>query len=314
MTIEPVVNLAPANSPSPPRIAALIAAYNEDRFIGSVVLKARQYVDTVIVVDDGSTDRTAHVAETAGAVVLRHIRNMGKAAALNTALREARELSTEAVVLIDGDGQHDPADIPMLLRPILEGQADIVVGSRFLGRKSDIPGWRVAGQHTLTAVTNTLSGQSLTDSQSGFRAISRQALIDMHFSQTGFTVESEMQFLAKERNLRLTEVPVGVVYIERRKRNPVPQAAQVINGVLRLAGQSRPLLFFGIPGVIMLLAGSGLGWEVVAVYTVKKELAIGYALITVLLSILGTLSLFTGIMLHSIRGLFVQFADRRHRS
>jgi hypothetical protein len=277
------------------------------------VLKTQCHAADIIVVDDGSTDATAAVAQAAGARVVRHERNLGKSAALNTGLELARPHSPRALIFLDGDGQHQPEDIPRLVAPVLAGEADMVVGSRYLDRRNAAPRWRQAGQLALTAFTNTLSATPLSDSQSGFRAFSPQALAQLQFSQPGFTAESEMQFLARQHAWKVLDVSVGMIYAEGPKRNPVPQAAQVINGVLRLAGQSRPLLFFGIPGVVMLLAGLGLGWGVVAIYTARKELAVGYALITVLLSILGTLSLFTGIMLHSIRGLFIQFADRRYK-
>lgn len=294
-----------------PGVVAVIPAYNEDRFIGSVVLKTRQYVDVVIVVDDGSKDLTAALAQMAGAVVVQHDCNLGKSAALNTGLQTAKEMSAGVVVFLDADGQHHPEDIPGLVEPALAGRADIVVGSRFMRAENHIPRWRRFGQHTLTAITNTLSGVPLTDSQSGFRALSSRAIRAMHFSQDGFAAESEMQFLARDCGLKMVEVPIHVTYAEGPKRNPMAQAMQVINGVLRLVGQIRPLLFFGVPGALLLAAGMGLGWHIFLAYEATQELAIGHALITVLLTLLGTLSLFTGLTLHSIRGLLLQWAARR---
>ncbi len=292
-------------------VVAVIPAFNEDRFIASVVLKARQYVDAVIVVDDGSTDMTAELAEAAGAIVVKHERNLGKSAAINTGLCLVQEMAVEAAVFLDGDGQHHPEDIPHLVEMVRTSHADIVVGSRFLQRGNHIPRWRLFGQHTLTAVTNILSGVSVTDSQSGFRALSSRAIEAMRFGQNGFTVESEMQFQARECDLKMIEAPISVTYAEGPKRNPVSQAVQVINGVLRLAGQHRPLLFFSVPGVALLVTGASAGLRVVLIYQATMELAIGHALLAVLAVILGTLSLSLGVMLHSIRGLLIQFAERQ---
>jgi glycosyltransferase involved in cell wall biosynthesis len=261
----------------------------------------------VVVVDDGSRDRTARVAECAGACVLRHAVNQGKSAAMNTALTEIRKLPVRLAVFIDGDGQHYPEDIPTVIRPILNGEADVVVGSRFLQRKSDIPGWRQVGQHSLTLATNLLSGLPLTDSQSGFRAFSPRAMERMQFSQHGgFTVESEMQFLARELDLRLMEVPIGVVYAEGSKRNPVKHGMQIVNGLLSLVGQSRPLLFFGVLGLTLLAVGAGFGWRTFALYQQRSELAVGHALLTLLFSIIGVLSCFTAVTLHSVRSLLLR--------
>ena len=308
--------MLPPSSPRAEQIPGLIViipAHNEDRFIGSVVLKARCHAADVVVVDDGSTDATAPVAQAAGARVVRHTRNLGKSAALNSGLALAWEPSPRAVVFLDGDGQHHPDDIPRLVAPVLAGEADMVVGSRYLERRNAAPRWRQAGQLALTMATNALSGTTLADSQSGFRAFGPRALAQLCFSQSHFTAESEMQFLAQQHGWKVLEVPVGMSYAEGPKRNPFTHGMGVVDGILRLAGQTRPLLFFGIPGVVMLLGGMGLGWYVVALFEARRVLPIGYALITVLLSILGTLSLFTGIMLHSIRGLFIQFADRRYK-
>ena len=287
---------------SPPLRIAVIAAYNEDRFIGSVVLKTRRYVDRVIVVDDGSTDQTAEIAGQAGATVIRHEENCGKAEAVNTGLARAREMDAAVVVLIDADGQHDPAEIPALIAPLDAQQADIVVGSRFLSVRSPIPRWRILGQHALTVATNVASGVPLTDSQSGFRALSRKALQSLVFRPGGgFSVESEMQFLVQKHGLSIIEVPVRMTYVERSKRNPFTHGFQVLNGILALVSQHRPLFFFGIPGVLILVAGLALGAVVVDRYNTYQTLAVGYALISVLLDIIGIQTLFTGIILHSIR-------------
>lgn len=292
-----------------PRIVAVIPAYNEERFIGSVVLKARRYVDAVIVVDDGSTDATAEIAEAAGAIVIRHAHNQGKGVALNTGFRRAREMTPEAVVTLDGDGQQRCEEIPTLARPVLAGQADMVVGSRFLAVSGDLPRWRIFGQRALTLVTNLSSGFNLSDSQSGFRAFSRQTIETVTFRSDGFSVESEMQFLAQKHGLKVVEVPITCRYDDSPKRNPFLHGAQVLNGILRLIGQHRPLLFFGMPGLATLLLGLLWGLWVVDIYRKSQTLAIGYALITVLLVLVGIFAIFTGIILHSIRALLLEHKE-----
>lgn len=291
---------------SHPKIA-VIAAYDEDRFIGSMVLKTRRYVDYVLVVDDGSTDQTARIAEEAGAILIRHEENRGKAEAVNTGLKRAREMNACLVVLLDADGQHDPTEIPALIEPIESGEADLVVGSRFLGVRSQIPRWRVFGQRALTLATNMASGISLTDSQSGFRALSQAALESMSFrADGGFSIESEMQFLVQQHGLKVHEVPVTMIYAEGPKRNPFRHGLQVLNGIIFLVSQHRPLFFFGVPGLIVFLAGLLLGLIVVDRYNTYQTLAVGYALISVLLDIIGIQTLFTGIILHSIRAFLTQ--------
>jgi len=290
----------------PFRIVALIPAYNEERFIGSVVLKARRYADAVIVVDDGSTDATGEIARAAGATVVRHEHNRGKGAALNTGLRKARALAPEAIVTLDGDGQHLIEEMPLVLAPILEGKADIVVGSRYLNGRCFVPLHRILGHRAFTFLTNLVSGVHVTDSQSGFRAFSPRAVEALLFSSSGFSVESEMQFLARENDLRMVEVPVTARYEDRPKRPVVAHGLMVLNGVLRLIGQYRPLLFFGVPGTAILLFGLLWGAWVVDIYRTSQTLAVGYALIVVLLVLMGIFSLFTGIILHSIRALVLE--------
>jgi glycosyltransferase involved in cell wall biosynthesis len=284
-------------------LIAIIPAYNEERFIGSVVLKAKKYVDTVMVIDDGSMDLTAEIAQAAGALVVPMEHNRGKGAALNYGFQKARELGAHAVVILDADGQHRPEEIPTVMAPIQEERADIVVGSRYLERNSRVPFARILGHRFFNSFTNWLTGTHVTDSQSGFRAFSNRALQQINFESKDFSVESEMQFLATRKDLKLVEVPIVIRYTDQAKRPVISHGVSVLNGILRLIGQNRPLLFFGVPGVMVLLVGLLWGAWVVEIYSRSQTLAVGYALISVMLSIIGMFSLFTGIILHSVRAL-----------
>ena len=287
-----------------PRIIAAIPCFNEELFIGSVVLKAKEYVDQVIVIDDGSIDNTALVAEKAGATVIKHSSNRGKGAAVSTAFEHAGEIGCRALVLLDGDGQHEPAYIPTLVKPVLDGEADVVVGSRFLEIKSSVPGYRILGHRLLTFLTNLGSRVKLTDSQSGFRAFSPKAIEVLSFTEEGLSVESEMQFLANKADLRVTEVPVSIAYHGGAKRSPVAHGVGVLNSIMGLISRRIPLFFFGVPGLVMLAFGLREGWRVVEGYNTYGDFWLGPALMAVLLCIVGTLSLFTGLILHTIRSFF----------
>jgi glycosyltransferase involved in cell wall biosynthesis len=300
-------------SDADPKTVVVIPAHNEQRFIGSVVLQARKYVDAVVVVDDGSIDATADIAEAAGAIVVRHPRNLGKGAALNTGFHEARKIGAEAVVVMDGDGQHQAEEIPTVARPVLEGKADMVVGSRFLRIEGHVPYVRGLGLRAITTLSNLGSGLPLSDSQTGFRAFSKEALQGISFRAGGFSVESEMQFLARQLRLRTIEVPVSCSYRDTPKRSMVSQGLEVLNGILRLVGQHRPLLFFGVPGATGLLIGLLWGGRVVDIYRRTQHLAVGYTLIAVLLCIVGSISLSTGIILHSLRGLLLDLVAPKER-
>jgi glycosyltransferase involved in cell wall biosynthesis len=289
------------------RIIAVIPAYNEERFIGSVVLKTRQYADAVIVVDDGSIDATGKIAEAAGAVVVQHPQNLGKGVALSTGFCRARELDPAVVVTLDADGQHSPEDVTCVAAPVLDGQADIVVGSRYLEKKSRVPLHRVWGHLVFNLLTNQVSGVPVTDSQSGFRAFSPLALCALSsLHSNGFSVESEMQLQARDHSLRVTEVPIKIHYYDKPKRPVVIHGLMVLNGILRLMGQQHPLLFFGLPGTVILLAGLLWGTWVVGIYGRTQVLALGYALLSMLLFIVGSLGIFAGITLHSTRELILE--------
>ncbi|WP_338834791.1 Undecaprenyl-phosphate 4-deoxy-4-formamido-L-arabinose transferase [Moorella humiferrea] len=232
-----------------PKIIAAIPAYNEEKYIGEVVRRARKYVHQVVVIDDGSTDRTAAVAEAAGAEIIRHEINRGKGCAVDTAFSMARHLKADILILLDGDLQHNPDEIPLLLKTLKEKEADMVVGSRFL-KGNKIPKYRRLGQEVLNITTNFGSGIRLSDTQCGFRAFSRKAINSFTFTETGLAVESEMQFLAREKSLKVEEVPITTNYNNSIKRNPVAHGFGVLFRVLHLVHKKRPLLIYG-PGVLV---------------------------------------------------------------
>ena len=304
----------PLDMPHREEIVVVIPAYNEARFIGSVALMAAKFASTIIVVDDGSSDATAVVAAASGAVICQHASNQGKGSALNSGFRLAREYGPKVVVTLDADGQHLPEEIGTLVAPILKGEADIVVGSRYLNHTSTVPRHRIWGHWAFNLLTRLGSGMSSTNSQSGFRAFSPTALEKIiKFSSKGFSVESEMQFIAQENGLRLVEVPITIRYTDKPKRSVIAQGLGVLNGVLRLAGQYRPLLFFGVPGFLLLILGIGWGLRVVEIYSRFQVLAVGYAMLSVLLTIIGMLLISTALILHSIRGLLLDLLSRRNR-
>jgi len=230
------INAGPRPDPQP-KIIAAIPAYNEARHIEEIVARTLRYVTQVIVVDDGSEDGTGERAKRAGATVVKHDRNLGKGVAINKAFIIARESNPLAMVLLDGDGQHRPEEIPLLLDPVLDGRADMVVGSRFL-TNNYIPKYRMLGQTVLNITTNLGSGIKLSDTQSGFRAFSRRAIERITLKETGFAVESEMQFKANRHRLRVAEVPINTNYSEKVKRNPVAHGFGVLFRVLRMMGES----------------------------------------------------------------------------
>ncbi|MGB0386540.1 MAG: glycosyltransferase family 2 protein [Ardenticatenaceae bacterium] len=279
---------------------ALIAAYNEARFIGSVVLQSLQHVERVVVVDDGSTDGTADIARAAGAEVLSMREKVGKACAVSQGIGYVRRLQPTAVVMIDGNGQHDPNQIPNLLEPIEREIADLVIGSDFIGIEgieNQIPMWRVVGQHALS--TNLASGVKSSDSRSGFRAFAPEALPFLDFYAKGFSLESQMQLIVRENDLLLVEVPIW----EPPKPNLNRHGRQVLDRVLHLVAQMRALLFIGAPGLLILIVGLLMGAWLVQMQPSSSQLAIEYALVSLLLSIMGGIALSTGLILYSLRTL-----------
>jgi glycosyltransferase involved in cell wall biosynthesis len=284
-------------------IAVIIPAYNEELTIGSVVLRARMFSDNVIVVDDGSSDRTSETASMAGAKVLKMEKNGGKAAAVMRGFAELENIDYTIAVMMDADGQHYPEDLPNVIAPILTDEADLVIGSRFIGGSAKVPAYRRLGQKVLDRFTNLGAGQKVSDTQSGFRAMGRKGVKNMDFRSSGYSIESAMIMHFVSRGLRITEVPINVSYDvpNKHKKNPLTMGFGLINNLVVEVGQRRPLLFFGLPGAIMGTAGAVLtigvlsgsspfGWSWELVSTLAQSLINLGAIMVVAGLVLSSLS------------------------
>lgn len=294
---------APPKSPETGLLVG-IPAYNEEIGIGSTVLGAKQYADEVVVVDDGSEDRTVEIAREAGATVLEHKTNQGKGRAINTFLRYARSTDHKEFAVLDADGQHVPEDLPAVLEPIRRDEADVVVGSRYLeqGAGSETPRYRRVGQRVLDVLALGSSGTNLTDTQSGFRAFSPAAIDSLTLRTDGMGVETEMIGAAVDKDLTITEVPIDVRYegVDGQTFDPVRHGVGVAVFTLQLIRDRHPLLFFGIPGILMTGAGVVLGLNTLSVYQETGQFILGWALLTSLLTIVGVLGVFCGLILNRI--------------
>jgi glycosyltransferase involved in cell wall biosynthesis len=242
-------------------ITAILPALDEEVAIGSVVLNARKYAGRVIVIDDGSSDRTAEIAMLAGAEVIQHPKNMGKGAALKTGFDLASQNGAKVVVTLDSDGQHDPSEIPELAAPILSGEADMVNGSRYMnGNKKDTPFYRRIGQSVLDRATNLNSGLHITDTQSGFRAFAQHTLPLFRFKSSGLAIESEMLTDAANAGLKIKEVEIGVRYdVDGSSENPVAHGLRVLVKVLEDIELHRPLYYLTVPGIVSSVIGISMG-------------------------------------------------------
>lgn len=240
------------------RSLVIIPCYNEAATVGSLVEQAKRYVDTVVVVDDGSSDRTAEIAQNAGAVVLSHLKNKGKGAALKTGFTYALEHDFDYVVTMDGDGQHNPVEIPVVLGNVMNNGHDISIGYR-VGNSTEMPFWRRVGKRVLDYTTSMGTGGFVTDSQCGFRAFNRRAvaIITLKLRGDAFSVESEQLIRAYESDLKVVNTTVTCKYkgLETSTKNPASHGLSVLTYVLWVVAKQRFLLFIAVLCIISLIFG-----------------------------------------------------------
>ena len=238
------------------KITIGIPAYNEEKNIASIITKLKKITDSIIVCDDGSSDMTAEISKNLGATVISHKKNMGYGVAINSIFQKAKELNIDLLVTFDADGQHRVEDIQKVIEPIKNNVADLVIGSRFLDKKSNVPNYRKIGIKVITKVTNASIKKKLTDSQSGFRAYNKQVLSQISPSDIGMGISTEILIKSSSKGLRIMEVPVTILYSgDTSTHNPVSHGTSVLLSTIKFTSIEHPLKFYGIPSLIFFVIG-----------------------------------------------------------
>ncbi|MGD2066374.1 MAG: glycosyltransferase family 2 protein [Candidatus Bathyarchaeota archaeon] len=285
-------------------VVAAIPAFSVERTIAKIVLKAQKFVDVVLVCDDGSEDCTADIAERMGANVIRHEKNFGYGVTLRRLFAKAKELGADVLVTLDGDGQHNPAEIPWLVEPVLCGRADVVIGSCFLNSKENgVPSYRKWGIRLISWLTGAASNHAFQDAHCGFRVYGSKALNCLNLIENGMGSSVEILMKAKKQGLTITEVPAKCAYEKLEKtstQNALGHGVSVLMSLVRLVVEERPLLFLGLPGLISLLAGIAFGIWLLKNYVVTHQITTNIALAATAFVLIGTFTLFTAITLYAI--------------
>jgi glycosyltransferase involved in cell wall biosynthesis len=288
-----------------------IPAYNEVPCIKSVVREAMNYADDVIVVDDGSTDDTTTIAREAGATVINHAKNKGYGAALNTLFKQAHRIRVDHLVVLDGDGQHEPADIDRLVEAQQETEHNVVIGSRFVdGAKTDAPLYRRLGLWIIAFFTNISMGKLrpsdwVGDTQSGFRAYDSDAIESIATSakmNDRMSASIDILFHVHKLGYSVIEVPTSVYYSVNHSstHNPISHGITIIHNIIKTVESERPVTVLGLPGLLMSMTGFGFLYWTAANYLRTGSFPLGLGIVTVLLLLTGIFSAFTAIILHAL--------------
>ncbi len=282
-----------------------VPAFNEEKTIARVIIEAQKHSSKVVVCDDGSTDLTGEIAKRLGADVVKHERNLGYGAAIKSLFKHGRELDADILVTLDADGQHDPREIPVVVKPIIDGVSDVVIGSRFADRhlRSLMPWYRRAGVKLLTRIVENGSKNGVKDAQSGFRAYSRKSLEALDVFEDNMGVSAEILLNARKEGLRICEVPSSCSYdvnLETSSQNPVSHGLNVFVSIVKLVVEDKPLIILGVPGILSLVAGVFFGMWMLQMYSIQHQIETNIALASIAFIMIGFFCLSTSITLYAI--------------
>ena len=279
-----------------------IPAFNEEKNIASIITKLMGITDTIIVCNDGSSDLTSKIAEKMGAVVINHEKNLGYGGAIRSIFFKAKEMNGDVLVTFDADGQHRVEDVKTVIEPIINQEADLVIGSRFLDEsEKEVPQYRKVGIKVITKITNASIKKQLTDSQSGFRAYSKQVINELNPSELGMGISTEILIKASSKNFKIFEVPIKIIYSgDTSTHNPVTHGSSVIISTIKYTSLQRPLTFYGIPSIIFLIIGSAFSYLAIQYYVEIGRLNTNLTTIGASTVLIGVVLLITAILLFSL--------------
>ena len=283
-------------------ILACIPAFNEGKVIDEVIKKCLKFSDQVVVCDDGSTDDTYEIADAAGAHVIRHDVNIGKGEALRTLFKFAIHSKNDIVVTIDGDGQFLPEEIPKLVSDIEEKKSDIVIGYRF-DDATDMPNYRRFGNKMLDKMANMVTELSVSDTQSGYRAYSKDVIEKLNFNIKGFGADVEILIDAANKGFRISEQKVTVIYntgSDTSTKNPISHAGEVVTTILERIAIKSPLKYLGIPGIVTIVLGIYFALDVFITYNNTGYFSLPFTLIGATFLVLGLILFLMATMLFSV--------------
>ena len=283
------------------KITIGIPAYNEEKNIASIITKLKKITNSIIVCDDGSSDMTSEISKNLGVVVISHKKNMGYGAAINSIFQKSKEMKSDLLVTFDADGQHRVEDIEKVVEPIKNNDADLVIGSRFLDEKSDVPNYRKIGIKVITQVTNASIKKKLTDSQSGFRAYNQRVLSQISPSDMGMGISTEILIKSSSKGLKIMEVPITVLYEGGTStHNPVSHGTSVLISTIKFTSIAHPLKFYGVPSIIFLIIGGTFTYLAIQFYSEVGSLSTNLTVIAAGTTLIGTILLISAILLYSL--------------
>jgi len=284
------------------KIIVGIPAFNEEKNIAAIITKLADVTDSLIVCNDGSSDLTSDIAEKMGAFVINHEKNLGYGAAIRSIFLKAKELDGDILVTFDADGQHRIEDIEKVTKPIIDQEADLVIGSRFLDEsEKEVPRYRKVGIKVITKITNASIKKQLTDSQSGFRAYSKKVLVKLNPSELGMGISTEILIKASSKNFRITEVPIKILYAgDTSTHNPVSHGSSVILSTIKYTSIEHPLKFYGIPSMILFIIGISFTYLAVEYYAEIGRLNTNLTIIAAGTVLIAVVLLITSILLYSL--------------
>ena len=283
------------------KITVGIPAYNEEKNIAKIIVDLKKVADQILVCNDGSTDSTAEIAESLGAIVIKHPKNLGYGGAIRSIFLKAREINSEVLVTIDADGQHKIEDVKKVIKPIVDGQADISIGSRFLEEGDNAPKYRKLGINIITKVTNSSLSEKITDAQSGFRAYNNKVLQSLTPSDSGMGISTEILIKSSNLGLKIAEVPTEIQYEgETSSQNPISHGTGVLMSTLKYISIERPLVFYGIPSFIFFIIGLTFTFFAVQYYAEIGRLNTNLTLIAGGTLLIGVILIVTTILLYSL--------------